>query len=163
MTWPTRAQIVRFWHALRLVVRNTAGREGAVAQEAGPGPLFLSAPPAGAPGATAANSEPSMRNCAASPGAYLGGLLDIWIHRFGKPGSVDRILIHDVEFRQDTARYRPGPGRSRGCCGLAGRPPAGWGSLRCAIARQRESCRVSPASNPGESANGALSGWSVDS
>jgi hypothetical protein len=63
------------------------------------------------------------------PGAYLGGLLDIWIRQFGKPRSVGRILIHDVELGQNTAQHRPGPEQSpRWCCGLADRRPDGVGN-----------------------------------
>ena len=96
------------------------------------------------------------------PGAYLGGLLDIWIRQFGRPGSVGRILIRDVEVRQNRRSAGLAQGGAVGAVVSPGGPLPGGGSLRCAIARQRESCRVSPASYPGESANGALSGWSVD-
>jgi len=29
-------------------------------------------------------------------GAYLGGLLDMWVHHFGQLGGVDRVLVDGV-------------------------------------------------------------------
>src|SRR5258705_13734666 len=61
------ARVDRLIDRLRTVIVSRSPAGGCLPRIAGPGPLFLSAPPAGAPGVTAANSEPSLRNCTAFP------------------------------------------------------------------------------------------------
>jgi hypothetical protein len=39
--------------------------------------------------------------------APLGCLFDVWVHEFGQPRGVDRVLVDRVKLGQDTAQHRP--------------------------------------------------------